>query len=144
MRVALIPVDGPEPALRAVRSFIDLAHSAPAMHAIVLNVEPAVPVMERLFNGSPSEQRRAERPLRDKAEKLLAPAKAELERAKVRYTAFVDFGEPADIIAARAKEWDVDLIVMGARGRDAVGRFLPGPVAQKVLHRTDVPVLLVK
>src|SRR5215510_13087823 len=127
MRVALIPVDGSEPALRAVRSFIDLAHSAPAMHAIVLNVEPAVPIMERLFNGSPSEQRRTERPLRDKAEKLLAPAKAELERAKVRYTAFVDFGEPADIIAARAKEWDVDLIVMGPAGATRWAGSCPAP-----------------
>jgi len=144
MRVVLIPVDGSEPALRAVRSFIALARSAPAMRAIVLNVEPAVPVMERLFNGSPSEERRTQGPLRDKGEKLLAPAKAELERAEVRHTALVEFGEPADIIAGRAKDWDVDLIVMGVRGRDAVGRFLPGPVAQKVLHRTEVPVMLVK
>ena len=50
----------------------------------------------------------------------------------------------SDIIAGRAKDWDVDLIVMGVRGRDAVGRFRPGPVAQKVLHQTEVPVMLVK
>ncbi|MFO1363495.1 MAG: universal stress protein [Burkholderiales bacterium] len=144
MRTVLIPFDGSAPALRAVRSFIDLARAATRMHAIVLNVEPSVPFMDRLVNGSPSEQRRVEEPLRDKGETLLAPVKSELERAAIPYTAHVEFGDPADVIAARAKEWHADLIIMGASGRDAIGRFRPDAVAQKVLHQTDVPLMLVK
>jgi len=144
MRMVLIPIDGSEPALRAVRSFIDLARSAPAMHAILLNVEPTVPIMERMMDGRPAEVRRLEEPLREKGEQLLAPAKAELERAGVRHTSFVEFGDPADIIVARAKEWAVDLVVMGIEGRGAIGALLLGSVAQKVLRQADVPVMLVK
>jgi len=144
MRMVLIPTDGSEPALRAVRSFIDLARSAPGMHAILLNVEPSVPLLQRMVDGRPGEVRRIEGPLRDKGEKLLGPAKAELERAGVRHTALVEFGEPADVIAARAKEWAVDLIVMGAHGRSVIGTLLLGSVAQKVVRQADVPVMLVK
>jgi nucleotide-binding universal stress UspA family protein len=143
--MVLIPIDGSEPALRAVRRFIDLARSAHGMHAILLNVEPpAVPVMQRMVDGRPQEVRKLEAPLRDQGEKLLAPAKAELDRAGVRYTSFIEFGEPADVVAARAKEWAVDLIVMGTHGRTAVGTLLMGSVAQKVLREVDVPVMLVK
>jgi nucleotide-binding universal stress UspA family protein len=142
--MVLIPVDGSAPALRAVASFIDLARSAPTMHAILLNVEPAVPLMQRMVDGRPGEVRRIEGPLRDKGERLLAPAKAELDRAGVRHTSFVEFGEPADVIAARAKEWAADLIVMGAHGRGTLGTLVLGSVAQKVLRQADVPVMLVK
>jgi nucleotide-binding universal stress UspA family protein len=144
VRTVLVPVDGSEPALRAVRSVADLARSAPGMIAILLHVEPTVSFVERLFNGSPSDQRRIEGLLRDKGHDFLAPAQAELDRAGVRHTALVEFGDPAAVIAARAKDWDVDLIVVGTRGLDAAGRFLPGSVAQKVLHQADVPVMLVK
>jgi nucleotide-binding universal stress UspA family protein len=142
--MVLIPIDGSDPAMRAVRSFIGLARSAPAMHAILLNVEPAVPLMQRMVDGRPGEVRRIGGPLRDKGEKLLAPAKAELERAGVRHTSFVEFGDPADVIVARAKEWTVDLIVMGTQGRGAIGSLLLGSVAQQVLRQAEMPVMLVK
>jgi nucleotide-binding universal stress UspA family protein len=142
--MVLIPIDGSESAQRAVRSFIALARSAPAMHAILLNVEPAVPLMQRMVDGRPEEVRRMEEPLREKAEKLFAEAKAELERAGVRHTSFVEFGDPADTIVARAKEWTVDLIVMGTQGRGAIGSLLLGSVAQKVLRQAEVPVMLVR
>jgi nucleotide-binding universal stress UspA family protein len=142
--MVLIPIDGSDPAMRAVRSFIGLARSVPAMHAILLNVEPAVPLMQRMVDGRPGEVRRIEGPLREKGEKLLAPAKAELERAGVRHTSFVEFGDPADVIVARAKEWTVDLIVMGTQGRGAIGSLLLGSVAQQVLRQAEMPVMLVK
>jgi len=144
VKTVLIPVDGSESSRRAVRSFIDLAQSAPTMHAIVLNVEPAVPLMQRMVDGRPDEVRRIQRPLHAKGEQLLAPVRAELERAGVRYSAFVEFGEPADVIAARAREWAVDLIVMGGHGRGAIDRLLPDSVTQKVLRHADVPVMLVR
>jgi nucleotide-binding universal stress UspA family protein len=144
MRLVLLPADGSESALRAVGAFCDLARTAPGMHAILLNVEPAVPLMQRMVDGRPGEVRRIEEPLRAAGERLLARAKAELERAGVRCTAFVEFGDPADTIVARAKEWSADLIVMGTHGRGAIGSLLLGSVAQKVLQRASVPVMLVK
>jgi nucleotide-binding universal stress UspA family protein len=144
MRMVLLPIDGSDSALRAVAALADLARTAPGLHAILLNVESTVPLMDRLVDGRPSEARRMEEPRREAGERLLAPARAALERVGVRCTSFVEFGDPADTIVARAKEWSADLIVMGTHGRGAIGSLLLGSVAQKVLQRAAVPVLLVK
>jgi nucleotide-binding universal stress UspA family protein len=142
MTTVLIPVDGSETALRAVRRFADLARGMPDVYAILMNVEPELPLVDRMAGGSPGGTTFGQ-PLRDRAE-LLAQAKAELERAGVRCTAFVEVGDPADTIVARATGWNADLIVMGTHGRSAIGSLLLGSVAQKVLQRASVPVMLVK
>jgi nucleotide-binding universal stress UspA family protein len=144
MSTALIPVDGSDTALRAVRRFADLVRDTPRTNAILMNVEPALPFVDRMAGGSPDEERRFLQSLRDKAEKLLAPARVELERAGVHTTIAVEFGDPADTIVARAKDWDADLIVIGSDRRGTIGSLLPGSVAQRVLHHSDLPVLLVR
>ena len=50
----------------------------------------------------------------------------------------------AQEIVRVAEERDVDQIVMGTHGRGAVGSLLLGSVAQRVVHQTKVPVLLVR
>lgn len=46
----------------------------------------------------------------------------------------VGIGSPASVILEKADEWKPDLIVLGAHGRSALGRFVFGSVSQKVLH----------
>ncbi len=52
-------------------------------------------------------------------------------------------GSPHDSITAYADEGDYDCIVMGHRGLGAV-RGMLGSVCYSVLHKTNVPVLIVK
>ncbi len=49
-------------------------------------------------------------------------------------------GRPAQEIAKAARDHNVDLIVMSARGQGAFDRLLLGSVTAKVLHETDCPV----
>ena len=51
-------------------------------------------------------------------------------------------GDPADEIVAYADNHDVDLIVVGSRGRGAVASALLGSVSQAVLHESRRPVLV--
>ena len=53
-------------------------------------------------------------------------------------------GQPAERIIDHSKEKDVDLIVMSTHGRSGVGRWLFGSVADKVVHHSEKPVLLVR
>ena len=56
-------------------------------------------------------------------------------------------GEAIDlpaIVARQARETGADLVVMGTRGRDGLDRFLLGSVAEGILRRSPVPVLLVR
>lgn len=50
-------------------------------------------------------------------------------------------GIPHKEILKYADEKDVDLIVMGTHGRTGLGRMVMGSVAEKVIRKSDVPVL---
>lgn len=51
-------------------------------------------------------------------------------------------GEPWAEILAAVRRCDADLIVMGTRAREGVERFFFGSVAEKVLHGSPVPVMV--
>lgn len=53
-------------------------------------------------------------------------------------------GDPAETITDYAAEEGIDLIVLGAKGRSAVGKFLLGDVAGKVARHATTQVLLVR
>lgn len=53
-------------------------------------------------------------------------------------------GSPDEIILNFAREYNADLIIMGAHSHGVVGGVLMGGTARKVLHKTSQPVLLVK
>lgn len=55
----------------------------------------------------------------------------------------VRLGDPAGEIVSRAREGAFDLIVMSTHGRTGLGRWVMGSVADAVVHRTALPVLLV-
>jgi nucleotide-binding universal stress UspA family protein len=52
-------------------------------------------------------------------------------------------GSPADVILKEARRVDARAIVVGSRGRSPEGTGIIGSVAQKVLERSSVPVLVV-
>jgi nucleotide-binding universal stress UspA family protein len=56
----------------------------------------------------------------------------------------IRFGSPADEIAAVVRQRSVDLVAMATHGRSGLRHILMGSVAQQVLRRVNVPVLLVR
>src|SRR6266550_1939374 len=54
------------------------------------------------------------------------------------------FGHAAREIMADAKEHDVNVIVMGSRGRGDLAGVVLGSTAHKVIHLADRPVLVVR
>ncbi len=53
-------------------------------------------------------------------------------------------GDAADTILEQADQLAADVIVMGTHGRTGVRRLLLGSVAERVLRRAKVPVLVVR
>jgi len=145
MRRILIPVDGSESALRAVRHVSSLSDLLKGpVEVLLLNVQYPPPANELLINGRPSEVRQMEEPLRTMGEKLLAPARAALEQSKIANKAYVEFGDPAPTISNFAKTYHCELIAMGTRGMGSIASLLLGSVATKVIHLSDAPVMLVR
>lgn len=59
-------------------------------------------------------------------------------------TTVLEFGDSDDVIVAYSDEHDVDRIVMGSHCRSGAERFLLGSVAETVLRRAPVPVMVVR
>ncbi|HEY8368046.1 MAG TPA: universal stress protein [Thermodesulfobacteriota bacterium] len=75
-------------------------------------------------------------------------AEAEMERrvlevraAGVPVRGLVRVGEPSEEIVRAAADEGADLIVMGTAGLGAVGRFLVGSIADRVIRRAHCPVV---
>jgi nucleotide-binding universal stress UspA family protein len=140
MRI-LVPVDGSDTSLSAVRFVADmLARTGRDLEVHLLNVQPPLPSAAATFIDSAV--------LRDfhdeEGAKALAAARKLLDDAGVRYVSHAVIGEPAETIAAYAEQRDCAGITMGTRGLGSAAGLLLGSVAHKVLHLSKVPVTLVK
>lgn len=80
----------------------------------------------------------------EEAEKVLAPVRKFLERKGIPCRVDWKTGEPAGQIVAAAAKARAHMIVMGTHGYGVLGRAVLGSVAQRVLHDSEIPVLLVK
>ncbi|MBE0575460.1 MAG: universal stress protein [Desulfuromonadales bacterium] len=56
----------------------------------------------------------------------------------------IEEGQPAQIILAAAREYAVDLIIMGAHRHTVIGDAMLGSTTHKVLHSAAQPVLVVR
>lgn len=140
MKNVLIPVDGSENSLRAVRYMIDRVREFGPCSIHLLNVQlPIVSGTVLTFISADAIQEYYE----DESITALAKAKDILDTAGVMYQAELRVGNVADTIKAYATEQHCDHIVMGSRGLGAAGSLLLGSVAMKVLHTIHIPVVLI-
>ena len=111
-----------------------------ALEVVLINVQPPLPSDVTRFVSSAVVHDYH----REKGEAALADARAKLEAAGVAYSHHILVGEPAPTIVDFARENSCMLIVMGARGLGTVAGVLLGSVTQRVVHLTDLPVVVVK
>lgn len=141
MLKALIPVDGSENALRAVRHVIGLVQGREPMEIHVVNVQAPVEAWEvkRVFRP---EEIEAVQEIEGGDE--LHGARQLLDQAQVPYICEVLLGEVAPSIVKYAQDQGCDKIIMGTHGRSALTRLLLGSVTTSVIELSDIPVTLVK
>lgn len=82
---------------------------------------------------SPDSQREE---LENKAAQRLAHLRTEGDEFVIR------IGKPAEVIIKEAEEWQADLITMGTHGRTGFDHFLHGSVAEQVVRRSRLPMLI--
>lgn len=138
----LVPVDGSPAALHAVEHIVgEAAEHAPVAPVIMLiNVQTPLPSdVARFMDRTVLQDYH-----RDAAEAALRNARVLLEHAGMAFSEHVLVGEVAATITAFAKEHHCTRIVMGARGLGSVTGLLLGSVTARVIHLTELPVLVVK
>lgn len=143
-RRILIPTDGSTVARTAVNAGIALAK---ALGASVVGYH-AVEAIERIYVRGGASVRQAtageiERGLRDAGERCLAEIRKAAAAAGVPCETVMT--SPADAyrgIIDTAREKRCDLVCIGSHGRGGVASVILGSVAQKVLSRSTIPVLV--
>ncbi|MDD3883422.1 MAG: universal stress protein [Gallionella sp.] len=138
----LIPVDGSDNALRALKLAVEEAGALQTRPEILLlNVQWNVAAGNvKLF----IDQETINDYYREQGETALKAAREAVEAAGLPYRYHISIGTPAEAIARYAAEENVDRIVMGRQGQGGLQSLLLGSVANRLLHLTDKPILLVK
>jgi nucleotide-binding universal stress UspA family protein len=138
----LLATDGSEHGKRSIEKVIKLSATMTAPAQVhVLNVQEAPVVYGAAEVYLPYEK--AEQLVKAAGQEIADDTAAALHNAGLSPAAEVAIGEVAPTIVRRAKELGCDLIVMGTRGMGAVGNLVLGSAATKVIHLSDVPVMLV-
>jgi nucleotide-binding universal stress UspA family protein len=123
---------------RVVASGIALAQALGA-RAHLLHAYPAMVVPNEYGSGSIPHDALHTQAL-DALRHLAAPYRDSPALGKCA----VDLGDAASIVLELAEELRVDLLVLGTAGRQGLTRLMAGSVAESLLRRTDLPVLLTR
>jgi nucleotide-binding universal stress UspA family protein len=139
----LLAVDGSKNSLDAVQSLVEHAgwyRDRPKVELVTVHLPvPKLPGM-----GAAVGKSQVQRYYQEEGNARLAAAKRKLDAAGLPYEARVLVGAVAETIVKHAKDKRCDLIYIGTRGMSEIGKALLGSTATKVLHISDIPVLLVK
>ena len=137
----LLPVDGSEPALEAVRFAIRLARDGLRATFVLANVQeptylyemvlaPDAEVLERVSGAAGSHS--------------LEAAQALLQAAGLTYERETASGNPGHMLVDVIERYGCDAVIMGARGMGALRQALLGSVSQALVHDSPVPVTIVR
>lgn len=137
----LLPVDGSEVSLKAVRLAISLLQQGLSGSVVLANVQEPATLYEMVV--APNTEI-LESVSTAAGVDTLAPAETLLINAGVVYEREIASGDPAHTIVDIVERYSCDLVIMGARGVGALRNALLGSVSNEVLRTAPVPVLVVK
>lgn len=135
MPKVLIPVDGSENSLRAVRHVVNQSLAKGGLEAHLLYVRRfSWPLARASGKRSRDGERRAH------VEEVLAPARELLHRYSVPHAVHVESGDRAQAIHRTAQRLHVDKIVMGTARKHSLTRIFEDSVTSRVIEIARVPV----
>ncbi len=137
----LLPLDGSEPALEAVRYALRLVQEGLRAQFVLANVQeptylyemvlaPDADVLERVSGAAGAHS--------------LEAGEALLKAAGVDYEREIASGDPAHTLVDIVERYGCDAVIMGARGMGRLRRAMLGSVSHEMLHAAPVPVTIVK
>lgn len=142
MKTVLLPYDGSDSAVRALRYLLQRTPAQRAELIHLLNVQPSLVFPGQILTHE-DVQRMREAQLAQ-GRQVLRPAEEELVSAGAAFRSHVQLGEIEHVIVEMADALACDHIVMGTRGLNRIQTLLVGSVALKTVHLARVPVTLVK
>lgn len=136
----LVPLDG-SPMAEAVLPHAEALAKAEGAELILLRV-PTIPAAEYVALD-PVVASTLRKDIRDEALKYVNDKVDALKMDQIKVTGLTKEGPVPDTILEVAEETHADMIAMSTHGRTGVKRWLMGSVADKIVHHTHIPVMLI-
>ena len=137
----LLPVDGSEAALDAVRHALHLQRQGLRASFVLATVQEPTYAFEMMLAPDADVLERVTGAVGARA---LKSAEALFEAAGWAFEREIGSGDPAPTLLEIAQRCGCEAIIMGARGRGALRSALLGSVSQAVLQASPLPVTIVK
>ena len=134
----LIPVDGSSHSLRATQYAVTIAKRL-GVDILLIHCHKAFPVTL----GEPYLQKAITKRL-ENSNRLLQEYRDLLQAEGIEFEDRIFEGSPGSVICEAAKIEQIEMIIMGSRGRTDLKGLLLGSVAHRVLHAAPCPVMIVK
>jgi nucleotide-binding universal stress UspA family protein len=135
----LCPLDFSDASRNALRYASEFAKSMGSKILLLNIVEPRPMAADMTLNYIPLEE-----DLEKAAREDLEPIVEELKGKGIEVQADVMIGTPAEVILQQAADFDASLLIMGSHGKTGLSRLLMGSVAEAVVRKAGIPVLIVK
>ncbi len=149
MNKILIPIDGSEYSMRAVKFAAEFIALKPEVKVVVFSVDrlPQQFMVRDLYWVSSDigeSVRHIQEVFAEVREANFKKAAAYFNQKGLNVQCDYTFGNPAEEITHYAGKNGVDMIIMGTRGLSSLKEVFLGSVSHKVLQLSTCPVLLVK
>jgi len=138
LRQVLLPLQGPDD-VEAAAAFLATKPFREAVDVTILTVPPFT---KPAWPAGASVSEAVKKDLLEGARLFVEDVASRLRALDYRAKAAAVLGAPATVILQEATKRKADLILMGARGRGGVTRFVLGSVSHAVLHRAPCSVLV--
>ncbi|MDH2907283.1 MAG: universal stress protein [Candidatus Nitrosotalea sp.] len=137
IRKILVPMDGSKGSFHALDEAICLARQFGAQITGLYVLHVAYDSPDLIYVQETQNRLK-------KVEKFLENAKKQVMKNKIVFTKEILFGQESKKIIDFAQKEKFDLIVIGSRGLGPIKRMILGSVANSVVNKSKIPVLVVK
>jgi len=133
----LVPIDGSKNSMRGLDEAIYLARQC---HAIITGLY-VIPIAKPLTDSQISY---LEKYLLNNASKFMSKAKIRCGQNGILFDDDIAYGDEGPKIINYADNKAYDIIVIGSRGQSGLKEIFLGSVANAVVHKSKIPVLVIK
>ena len=133
----LVPLDGSKNSLRGLDEAIYLARQC---HATITGLY-VVPLSKPQTNSQISY---IEKYLLQNASKFMSKAKKRSAQNGINFFDKIAYGDEGSTIINYANKKKFDIIVIGSRGQSGLKEIFLGSVANSIVHKAKIPVLVIK
>jgi nucleotide-binding universal stress UspA family protein len=141
IRTVLVPLDGSETGERALPWAKAVAGSTAQI--VLMEVTPLASTVRSIGGQVIGTAETIQEGYRQMAERQLGDAVEKWFGKDDKVSTVIAIGDPGEQILAVAEERGADLIVMSSHGRGAIGRFVSGSVADRIVRHAPLPVMIV-